>query len=238
MLGATLHKPHDLRPRIAEIPVTPIGEQYLAAVLVLQLDGTHGPIRTSDIAKRMEKNAGSVTHMMQRLAESGFVSYEASHGVKLLPLGRAIALRCLRRQRMLKKFLGEVLGFDWADVAGEAQRLADSASAALIDRIEVRLGYPEFDPHGDPIPDREGNLPDCHDVRLATVPEGSCFVITRVVDQSPPFLRYLTSEGVAIGTAGNLIQHDLHGDTIHIRIATRAVVFARALGAKIAVTLT
>ncbi|MGE0769249.1 MAG: metal-dependent transcriptional regulator [Hyphomicrobiaceae bacterium] len=217
--------------------MTPIGEQYLAAVLVLQLDGAHGPIRTSDISKKMEKHAGSVTHMIQRLAESGFVSYEPSHGVKLLPPGRVIALRWLRRQRMLKKFLGEALGFDWAEVTGEAQRLADSASATLIDRIEVRLGYPRFDPHGDPIPDREGNLPDCHDVQLATLREGSCFVVTRIVDQSPQFLRYLTSEGVAIGTTGTLIEHDLQGDTIRTRIASRPLVFARAVAGKIAVTL-
>jgi DtxR family Mn-dependent transcriptional regulator len=146
-------------------------------------------VATGRIAQALAVTPGTVTAMVKALSESGLVDYEAYGGVRLTKAGRQLALHVLRRHRLIELFLVRIMGMDWSEVHGEADRLEHAVSDRLIERIDEMLGHPAVDPHGDPIPTIGGELAPAQHEALAELEVGGTGRVTRIVDQEPGFLR-------------------------------------------------
>jgi DtxR family Mn-dependent transcriptional regulator len=129
--------------------------------------------------------------MVRRLADQGLLAYERYHGVKLTESGRRAALRTLRRHRVIEAYLAEALGYQWDRVHEEAERLEHAASDELVDRMAATIGEPEVDPHGAPIPTKDGSVDETEYKSLADLAVGASGVVVRVADEDPEMLRYL-----------------------------------------------
>jgi DtxR family Mn-dependent transcriptional regulator len=138
--------------------------------------------------------------MLRRLAEQGLLEYERYRGARLTGDGRRAALRTLRRHRVLEAYLATVLGYPWDRVHAEAERLEHAASDELVDRMAAALGDPAFDPHGAPIPTREGAVAEGSDVTLAELAAGERARVVRVSDEDGALLRHLAELALRPGT--------------------------------------
>lgn len=172
-------------------------EDYLKAIYDLEREGE--PATTNDIAERLAISPASVSGMMRRLADQRLITHEPYRGVRLTAGGRRAALRTLRRHRILECYLIEVLGYPWDGVHEEAERLEHAASEALIERMAEALGDPVLDPHGAPIPTRDGRVEELTLRTLAQVATGEQVRVRRVEDQDAARLRYLAELGIRPG---------------------------------------
>jgi DtxR family Mn-dependent transcriptional regulator len=172
-------------------------EDYLKAIYDLELLGE--PASTNDIADRLAISPASVSGMVRRLADQGLITHEPYRGVRLTDEGRTAALRTLRRHRILECYLTEVLGYPWDRVHDEAERLEHAASEELIERMAAALGNPIHDPHGAPIPTREGAVERAVLRRLAEVGAGERVQVRMVNDGDAERLRYLAELGIRPG---------------------------------------
>ena len=172
-------------------------EDYLKAIYAI--GGGTSAAATNDIAQRLDLAPASVSGMVRRLADQGLLAYERYHGVKLTESGRRAALRTLRRHRVIEAYLAEALGYPWDRVHDEAARLEHAASDELVDRMAATIGEPEFDPHGAPIPTRDGSVDETVYRSLAELDVGSTGVVVRVSDEDPEMLRYLGELSIVPG---------------------------------------
>jgi DtxR family Mn-dependent transcriptional regulator len=168
-------------------------EDYLKAIYELSLDDT--PATTNHIAARLGVAPASVTGMLKRLSasEPPLLDYQKHRGATLTPEGKQVALEVLRHHRLLELFLQESLGYTWDQVHEEADRLEHVISEDLEERIARALGNPQRDPHGDPIPARNGDLPVQQLTQLEGLYPGQQAVVRRVDNEDPNLLRYLTA---------------------------------------------
>jgi DtxR family Mn-dependent transcriptional regulator len=164
-------------------------EDYLKAVYELEFSGEAAA--TSDIAARLMLSPASVSGMVRRLAAQGLLDHVPYKGVRLTADGRRAALRTLRRHRVLESYLATVLGMPWDRVHDEAEALEHAASDDLIDRMAAALGDPRFDPHGAPIPTRDGSVDETRHATLLELPVGEAATVMSVSDDDPAMLRYL-----------------------------------------------
>jgi DtxR family Mn-dependent transcriptional regulator len=177
-------------------------ENYCKAILQIGARDCAEWVATGQLAARLAVSPGTVTSMLKALAESDLVEYRPYEGVRLTRSGRSLALRMLRRHRLIEQFLATTLGLAWDEVHEEAEHMEHAVSDRLIDRIDEYLGRPEYDPHGDPIPSSDGQLrgaaaslkplTNCH--------AGQSVRLARVLNQGSEFLRYLSDTGLEIGT--------------------------------------
>ncbi|HKR09727.1 MAG TPA: metal-dependent transcriptional regulator [Gemmatimonadaceae bacterium] len=172
-------------------------EDYLKAIYAIG-KGT-GPAATNEIAQRLDLAPASVSGMVRRLADQGLLAYERYHGVKLTEAGRRAALRTLRRHRVIEAYLAEALNYPWDRVHEEAERLEHAASDELVDRMATTIGEPEVDPHGAPIPTRDGSVDETVYRSLAELEVGAAGVVVRVSDEDPEMLRYLAELSIVPG---------------------------------------
>ena len=174
-------------------------ENYLKAVFALQSEFGKG-VNTNLIAKKMATKASSVTDMLQKLATKNLVVYKKYQGVYLTKTGRDLAVKVIRKHRLWETFLVDKLGFKWDKVHDIAEQLEHVKSTELIDKLDAFLGYPKSDPHGDPIPDSEGNLAKCQQFFLANVSINTPCVLKGVKDSSDLFLKYLNQKNIGLGS--------------------------------------
>jgi DtxR family Mn-dependent transcriptional regulator len=179
-------------------PLTEPVEDYLKAIYAIGKGS--GPAATNEIAQRLALAPASVSGMVRRLADQGLLAYERYHGVKLTDSGRRAALRTLRRHRVIEAYLSRALGYPWDRVHDEAERLEHAASDELIDRMAATIGEPIVDPHGAPIPTREGAVDETEYKSLAELPIGVTGLVARVADEDPEMLRYLGELSIRPGT--------------------------------------
>lgn len=172
-------------------------ENYLKAILHLQGEGA-GSTTVGEIAKELWVTPGTVTMMMRQLKERRLIAYEPRRGVSLLALGRAEALKVVRRHRLIETFLVEIMQLDWSEVHEEAEILEHVISDRLLDRMDKMLGEPTHDPHGDPIPDRNGVVVENTAISLLEVEAGH-YRIVRVSDEDSALLGWLDEKGLTIG---------------------------------------
>lgn len=170
-------------------PLTRSVEDYLKAIYHLSTGGN--PAGTRDIAQLLELSAPSVSGMVKRLAEQGLVSHSRYRGVELTREGRRLALRMVRRHRVLETYLVARLGYDWDGVHEEAERLEHAVSDTLINRMAAALGNPGFDPHGDPIPTADGWVDELVLTPLVEITVGREAELRRVDPSEPERLRFL-----------------------------------------------
>ena len=191
-------------------------EDYLKAIYELERDGEAAP--TSDIALRLDVAPASVSGMIRRLASQGLLRHVRYRGVRLTAAGRTAALRTLRRHRILECYLTSVLGYKWDRVHDEAERLEHTASDDLIDRMAVALGNPVVDPHGAPIPTREGAVDERRHRSLAELEVGERARVLRVADEDGGFLRYLESMGITPGADVEVAQRAPYDGPLTVRV--------------------
>jgi DtxR family Mn-dependent transcriptional regulator len=178
-------------------PLTAPVEDYLKAIYAIGR-GT-GAAATTEIAQRLALAPASVSGMVRRLAEQGLLAYERYHGVRLTESGRRAALRTLRRHRIIEAYLAHALGYPWDRVHDEAERLEHAASDELVDRMATTIGEPEVDPHGAPIPTRDGAVDETVYTSLADLAIGVTGMVVRVADEDPEMLRYLAELAILPG---------------------------------------
>lgn len=174
-------------------------EDYLKTIYMLEQE--ESPVSTSRIAAAREVKPGSATSMIQRLHKFNLVDYKKHYGVTLTEAGREIALEVLRHHRLVELYLMEALGFSWDEVHEQADVLEHVISEKLEERMAAALNYPEFDPHGDPIPSKEGVMAVVNNRLLSKLEEGDTAVVSRIPDDAnSELLRYLAGLGLVPGT--------------------------------------
>lgn len=174
-------------------------ENYLKAIFQLS-EKQEDPVSTNAIAEKLSTSPASVSDMLKKLAQKKLLDYEKYYGVALTKEGKRIAKNLIRRHRLWETFLVEKLKFNWHQVHDLAEELEHIRSDLLTNRIDEFLGHPKFDPHGDPIPDKGGNIAYHEDVALDTMQAGESGIIVAVTDSSPQFLQYLDKIRIGIHT--------------------------------------
>ncbi|MCI0453831.1 MAG: metal-dependent transcriptional regulator [Candidatus Dadabacteria bacterium] len=180
--------------------VSPTIEDYLKAIYKLQK--RHGRVTTSAIAEKLTLSNATVTAMIKRLAKKKLLKHISYHGVVLTNDGEQIALKVIRRHRLVESFLKEVLGVDWDKVHSEAEKLEHFISDEILERIDHVLGYPKTDLHGDPIPTKDGEIESVEGNQpLSDAEIGNTVVISCVSDGDPKKLRFMAQLGLFPGVS-------------------------------------
>ena len=199
--------------------VTITVENYLKQMLMLTT-AADDLIPMGALASALSVVPGTATSMIKSLADSGLVIHQPRHGVRLTAEGRRVALNVLRKHRLVETFLVNVLKMDWSKVHQEAEKLEHAISDDVLDRLDALLGYPQTDPHGDPIPSRLGTLSSHVYATLATCITDQPMRIVRVTEQSEEFLRFAEENGLQPGTAINVVDRNLAAGLVTLRRGT------------------
>lgn len=192
-------------------------ENYLKGIYHLSQGGKTS-ISTNSLAEQMDTKPSSVTDMVKRLSEKGLVHYRKYQGVRLTDQGTLLALKVIRKHRLWEVFLVEKLDFAWDEVHDVAEQLEHIESEQLIDRLDALLDFPDFDPHGDPIPDKEGRFKTREKKLLSQMPVPSRGICVGVVDSSTPFLRFLDRHRIGLGQVIEVLEREPYDHSMHIRI--------------------
>jgi DtxR family transcriptional regulator, Mn-dependent transcriptional regulator len=196
--------------------LTAPAEDYLKAIYDLERSGDAAG--TNEIAGQLAIAPASVSGMLRRLAEQGLIEHERYHGVRLTDAGRRAALRTLRRHRIIEAYLAQALGYAWDRVHDEAERLEHAASDELIDRMAAAIGEPARDPHGAPIPTREGSVDEPPLMSVDELAVGARACVRRVSDRDGDKLRYLAQLGMTPGTTLEVLDRAPFDGPITVRL--------------------
>jgi DtxR family Mn-dependent transcriptional regulator len=194
-------------------------ENYLKAIYLGEgrLEPGQRLVPMGQIASALGVAPGTATSMIRTLSESGLVEYEPYNGVRLTPSGEKLAALVLRRHRLIELFLVQVVGLKWDEVHDDAEQLEHVVSDRLIERMDEMLGYPEVDPHGDPIPGPEGTIKHRALDSLLTCPLHTLVVVTRVTDQDAAFLRFIERHHLKPGEPIEVEARDEVSDSVRLK---------------------
>lgn len=211
-------------------------ENYLKALYHLGHYGTLS-VSTNAIAEQMETKASSVTDMMKKLAEKNLVSYKKYQGAKLTGKGKKIASSVVRKHRLWEVFLVETLNFTWDEVHDVAEQLEHIQSKKLIDQLDAFLQFPTHDPHGDPIPDKNGEFKKIDKVLLSQVEDKTSCICVGVKDTSPEFLQYLDKNGIALGIRIVVVSQEPFDSSMTVKLNDKQVMISKLVAENIYVKL-
>ena len=214
--------------------ITSTVENYLKALFLLD-QHSEKQVATGELAKALDITPGSVTTMIKTLAEAGLVDHRPHYGVKLTKSGRTLAVRVVRRHRIVELFLVEILSMDWSEVHEEAEQLEHVVSDIVIDRMDELLGHPTLDPHGDPIPTADGSLPVRSLKRLSFCESGDRVSIARIGDQDTTFLKFAEDVGLILGEKIEIINRNNLTDSITVRSSNQEIVLGLSAAGRIEV---
>lgn len=192
-------------------------------------------VATNDIAQRLNLTAASVSGMVQRLAEHGLLSYERYRGVMLTDTGRRAALRTIRRHRVIESYLSSALEYPWDRVHDEAERLEHAASDELVNRMAAAIGEPVVDPHGAPIPSREGLVDETDYLSLSELGAGYGARVVCVSDDDPEMLRYLGELAIVPGAEVIVLSKAPYEGPITLRVSGASLSIGPALASQVMV---
>jgi len=181
-------------------PLTLTEENYLKAVYTLSERRNTFETSTNEIAEKISTKPPTVSDMLRKLTDKKLITYEKYKSVQLTKAGRHLAIQIIRKHRLWEVFLHDKLQFTWDKVHEVAEQLEHIHSEELISRLEKFLGYPTYDPHGDPIPSANGELSHSTRIILSDVAEGDSCHVVGVKDSTSPFLQYLQQLNIGIGT--------------------------------------
>ncbi len=205
--------------------VTLSEENYLKAIYHLSNHGSIS-VSTNAIAEKMETKASSVTEMIKKLADKNFVNYKKYQGASLTERGRLTAVSVIRKHRLWEMFLVRKLNFSWDEVHDVAEQLEHIKSEKLIIELDVFLEFPTHDPHGDPIPDKDGNIITLDKVPLSSLKENQQSKLLSVKDSSDEFLRYLNIRRIKIGDIIKVLNIEPYDKSIQIEINKKEIVIS------------
>lgn len=204
-------------------------ENYVKSIYQLTAGQDGQAAATGKVAEALGVSPGTVTSMLKTLSESGLAEYVPYEGARLTDAGRVLALRVLRRHRLIELFLVHTLQLSWDEVHEEAENMEHAVSDLLVDRIDAFLNYPATDPHGDPIPKADGTVAGTSGCRLSELAVGKPFRVVRVLDQSPDFLRYLTETGLKLDATGTVVMNRAESGTITVEMGGRQMTLAHRI---------
>ncbi len=210
-------------------------ENYVKTIALIAGGRQETTVGTGELAQALRVSPGTVTGMLKTLSEANLATYTPYEGARLTESGQRLALKVIRRHRLLELFLSRTLQMTWDEVHEEAEHMEHAASERLIDRIEAFLGYPTVDPHGDPIPRADGSLTEPEGLPLAQCPGGKTFQVVRVMDQDPAFLRYLSECGLELHASGEVLENRPEAGAVVCRLGERSVALGLAAAAKVLV---
>lgn len=211
-------------------------ENYLKTIYQIISEQEGRAATTGQLAGALGVAPGTVTSMLKTLDAAQLAAHRPYEGVVLLPAGEALALRVLRRHRLLELFLMRTLDMSWDEVHDEAEHMEHAVSDLLVERMDAFLGRPDVDPHGDPIPRTDGRLREEPPTRsLADCGNGEGFTVARVLDQSPEFLRYLSELGLTLGAAGRVAENPHGAGLMLIEVEQRPLAVSLETAASLAV---
>lgn len=205
-----------------KIMFTQSEENYLKAIFQLQ-EETEGGISTSSLSDKLHTKAASVTEMVKRLSDKKLVDYQKYYGVQLTETGRKQALLIVRKHRLWEYFLVERLNFNWDEVHDVAEQLEHIKSPKLVEELDSFLGRPQYDPHGDPIPDKNGNLPKSPTKKLSQLKLGDRGICKGFNDDSSAFLQFLDKQNIGLYTPIEVLHIEQFDESMTIRVAKRDV---------------
>ena len=200
-------------------------ENYVKAIYQLSSAADAELASTGALAEALAVSPSTVTSMLKTLSESGLAQYVPYGGAKLTDAGRSLALRVVRRHRLIELFLVKTLNLSWDEVHAEAENMEHAVSDVLIDRIDEFLGHPVSDPHGDPIPAADGRMRGSIDDAkpLSECVPGTQVRFVRVINQGADFLRYLTDSGLELGAVAKVAENNPAAGIVSIRLDDRTV---------------
>ncbi|MBS1514767.1 MAG: metal-dependent transcriptional regulator [Bacteroidetes bacterium] len=190
-------------------------EDYLKNIYTLKTSS--GKVTTSHLAERLNISAAAVSEMISKLSKCGYILNTPYKGFELTGSGEKIALNLIRKHRLWEVFLVKHLKYPWDKVHEEAERLEHSSSDELMKNLEAFMNFPKFDPHGEPIPDINGNLEVCNDFQLSKSEEGKTYVIKRVSDENSEVLAYLSKIGVKLNDKVKVLEKISFDNSIQIQ---------------------
>lgn len=192
-------------------------ENYLKTIFDLS-NGGATPVSTSAIAAALDAKPPSVTEMVKKLTDKGLTFYEKYQGCILTEAGKNLAIRIVRKHRLWEVFLVQNLGMGWDEVHTIAEQMEHIQSDALIEKLDEYLGFPKFDPHGEPIPDRYGNIARNNFEKLSLLAEGDSGILRAVSCDTTDFLQYLDAENVCLGCVVKILKKFPHDNSLKIEI--------------------
>ncbi|MBN1476474.1 metal-dependent transcriptional regulator [Candidatus Sumerlaeota bacterium] len=210
-------------------------EDYLKAIYDLQ--SKQPKVATTALADHLGVAPASVTGMVKKLAEMNLVKHEPYQGVVLTDSGRMIALEVLRHHRLVELYLHQAMGVPWDQVHDEAERWEHVISEEIEDRIDELLGHPTHDPHGSPIPTRDGEVPETSNLRMSEFPSGSRVIISHVPDTDAALLRHLGDHGLYPGTEVAIVSIEAGEGSLTLRVGQTECTLRREMADVIAVAL-
>ena len=208
-------------------------EDYLKAIYDLERSGSAAG--TNELAARLGIAPASVSGMVRRLADQGLITHERYRGVRLTDEGRRAALRTIRRHRIIEAYLTQALGYAWDLVHDEAERLEHACSDELVDRMAAAIGEPLHDPHGDPIPTREGTVDEPQLGSIADLAVGATAAVRRVSDRSGERLRYLAELGILPGVQIEVLDRAPFDGPITVAVGSQQRVIGASLAREVLV---
>ncbi len=194
-----------------------VAQDYLKVIWTAQ-EWSPERVSTKLVAERLGVSASTVSEAIRKLADQGLVEHARYGAIALTEQGRTAAIAMVRRHRLLETFLVQELGYGWDEVHDEAEVLEHAVSDLLMSRIDAKLGHPERDPHGDPIPSIDGAVPTPPARQLSAFTDGECGRVARISDADPAMLRYFDSVGIALDTVVEVVERRDFAGTIAIRI--------------------
>lgn len=216
--------------------VTLSEENYLKAIYHLGKQGTVA-VSTNAIAEKIESKASSVTDMIKKLAEKNLANYIKYQGVSLTEKGRLAAALVIRKHRLWEVFLVENLNFSWDEVHDVAEQLEHIKSLKLVNELDNFLGNPTHDPHGDPIPDKDGNYSPVKSVNIMDIEVGKEGVLSFVKDASDVFLKYLNKNNLALGDTIKVIEFEPFDNSLTIQTKTQKMIISKEVAQNLYLSL-
>jgi DtxR family Mn-dependent transcriptional regulator len=199
-------------------------ENYLKTIFFLSYNPEEW-VSTNALADSTNTRAASVSDMLKRLAEKGLIHYQKYRGVRLTEEGERLALLVIRKHRLWEVFLAEKLQFGWDEVHVIAEELEHIRSERLVEKLDAFLGYPQFDPHGDPIPNADGQMPSFRYRKLSEIPEAASVIMTGVCEHSSAFLQHLDKSGLTLGCLIKVQEINKYDKSVTILLDNRHSLF-------------
>lgn len=207
-------------------------ENYLKAIYHLS-QVSEAEVSTNAIANKIEAKASSVTDMLKKLADKQLITYKKYKGVFLTEKGKFRAVDIIRKHRLWEVFLVDKLNFSWDEVHDVAEQLEHIKSPKLINELEAFLGFPTHDPHGDPIPDKDGQILRTNKIILSQASVKQRYACVGVLDSSSEFLKYLDKHAIGIGSEMSVLDREEFDQSITIQIQEKTMVMSKAITSNI-----
>lgn len=201
-------------------------ENYLKVIYHLSQLSTDS-VQTNAIAEGIKTKPASVTDMLKKLADKQLIDYIKYQGVTLTEKGKTAAIKIVRKHRLWEVFLVEKLKFSWDEVHDIAEELEHVNSDLLVERLDDFLGFPKTDPHGDPIPDQDGNFETTHKIHLNELKKGNKGIIIGVTEHSSPFLKHLEKLGLTIGIVLEILEITDYDGSVELRVEKEKINVSR-----------